>query len=334
MLATVELLVKAASNLRIAVIGDVMLDENLSGAVPRISPEAPVMVMLNEKRTVLPGGAANVVAGIVALGCHCTVIGLVGDDSAADELAELLVKTNNGLCQTMFVKDKTRPTTVKTRFWGTGHGSPHQLFRVDSESSKEAQGIARDHLLANVMSLRKRPAAEGYDAIVVSDYAKGTVSETIVKAALSTGIKVIVAPKPSNGRLFKGVHVIVPNSIEATTIAKEFGAVGTDMDNIARTLQTSLMGDHLPSIVITLGKEGILTLDENGLIHRQPTVAKEVFDVTGAGDTVLAVLSTCIAAGIPLKDAASAANMAAGIKVKKMGVATVTLDEMKDSLRD
>ena len=328
MQGALEAVARAAPRLRIAVIGDVMLDENLSGNVSRISPEAPIMVMCNEERRILPGGAANVARNIAASGAHCHIISLVGDDGTADELSALLRREN---LSTTFVKDPTRPTIVKTRFWGTGHGAPHQLFRVDTERIHMPAPDVSQRLLGAIRSLRPRPDTEGFDAIVLSDYAKGTVSEQVIRAAIDTGIKVIAAPKPVRGQLFKGVDVLVPNKSEALAITGL--NVTMDMRLVAQSIQSILGGGKLPpQVVITLGKDGIMGLDRDGKDYHQHAVARELADVVGAGDTALALLVVCLCAGASLEHAIRIANLAAGIKVGKRGVATVTFDEMRAAL--
>ncbi len=325
----VPALAARASELRVAVIGDLMVDENIDGPVTRISPEAPVLILSRDRRRVLPGGAANVAAGIVALGAHCTLIGMVGPDQAAAELAHHFKATYGDLLVPSFVVDTSRPTTVKTRFWARGHGQVQQLFRVDSELASPCSDAVRQELLHHVRAMRARPDPQGYDAIIISDYMKGVITRDIVAAAVSSGIPVIAAPKPSNSGIFQGVQVVFPNMMEASAIARGMGHTGADPVAILKILQAAFaLGTFLPDVVITLGKDGIMALGKDGNIHHVPTQAREVFDVTGAGDTALAMFSICYAAGLHLRDTIMIANAAAGVKVGKVGVATVSFDEL------
>jgi len=327
---TVMLAARLASNARIAVIGDVMLDENINGAVSRISPEAPVILLNKGQTRNLAGGCANVVAGILALGAHCTVLGVVGDDAGATHIVDALKRAGKGTFESQLVTDASRPTTVKTRYWASGHGATHYVFRVDHESLEPVRGGVLDELLRRISMLRPRPDPQGYDALVISDYAKGVITPEIVDAVRSTGIPIIAAPKPQHGTLFTGVRVLLPNFVEARAIAKTLGIESHDAQNLARTLQAALTrnGD-VPHLVMTLGKDGIMGLLADGTIVRESTVAREIYDVTGAGDTVLAVFGTCFASGMSLPDCIRIANTAGGIKVGKVGVSTVTFDEIR-----
>lgn len=326
----IETLRTISSGLRFAVIGDLMLDENIEGPVKRISPEAPVLILNKSRRKVSPGGAANAARQLLALGAHCTVIGVVGNDAPALELQTLLSSTSHARSMFLLVTDETRPTTLKTRFWGTGHGPCHQLFRMDTESTQSLLPEVKRALVSAVSRLRPRDGSDGYDYIVISDYGKGVVCEEVVAAALSTGIPVMAAPKPVNGHLFAGACVIVPNIIEARAIAGT--ADDIPIEQVAATLQSRLTAIRVPTIIITLGKDGILALDPSGALSSMRTSAREVYDVTGAGDVVLGTLALGFAAGLALDQVIRIANAAGGVKVAKVGAASVSLDEIDAAL--
>ena len=329
MLPIIQELAKRVSNLRIVVIGDVMVDENIEGHVTRITPEAPVPLMLKETRRVLPGGTANVAAGIAALGAHCTLIGVVGSDLAAQELAAELARAYPNV-QSQFILDSMRPTTVKTRFWGTGFGPKHLLLRVDHEITDACSGKAKDALLETIRSLKKRNGATGFDGVVISDYAKGVVDPDVVKAAESTGIPLIISPKPrmpaSPTTYLRHVtfHTLTLNLKEAKLLAQEYGTSSNHVEEIAKALQHQLGAN----IFITRGKDGIYVLEKNGAVHQDATKASEIYDVTGAGDTVLATYSVCAIPQLPIQHAVHMANLAGGVKVGKVGVATVSIVEL------
>ncbi len=313
---------------RIAVIGDAMLDENIEGPVLRISPEAPVVLLSKALRRALPGGAANVVACIASLGAHCAMIGLVGNDAAAQELRS----TMRDLYPTFkdcLVSDASRHTTVKTRFWGTGYGAKHLLLRVDAESPA-ILGKEKEEILSLIRELKPRNNSEGYDFIAISDYAKGVIDADVLNAVIETKIPVIVAPKPVNNSYMhlqgkiRGLHTLLPNFSEAKAMAKMYGCVSDDVAEIAKALQREFDA----RIVITRGKDGIYALDKDGSVHQDSAKAHEVFDVTGAGDVVLAAYAVASCANVSLQDAIHVANLAGGIKVGKIGVATVSLSEL------
>ncbi|MEM4264030.1 MAG: PfkB family carbohydrate kinase, partial [Candidatus Woesearchaeota archaeon] len=251
---------------KILVIGDVMLDKYIYGSVTRISPEAPVQVVKVEKESYVPGGAANVANNIAALGGRAILVGAVGKDPGAEILTRILnekdVKTE------FFVWNA--PTIVKVRVVGQSQ----QLLRIDYE----------DETTINAQEISKKiiKLAADADVIIISDYAKGTINEEVMKTAVASGKKVIIDPKPKNFRLYKGAFLIKPNFSEAKEIAGT-----TDVSEMGRKLKEQTNSN----ILITKGKEGMSLFEIDGSNLHVPTEAREVYDVTGAGDTVTAALA-------------------------------------------
>ena len=311
----------------IAVLGDLMLDHFLIGHVDRISPEAPVPVVRFVRDDYRLGGAANVAQNVVALGARASIVGLVGQDEAAAELRRCLERASlpvDGL-----VADPSRPTTRKVRVVTSRN---QQVARVDYEVDADASG---DSLRA--LSARAVEAAARADAIVLSDYRKGVVSPdviaTAVAAARRRGIPVLVDPKVADADRYRGTSVITPNHHEAELMTQRVIRTPDEARNAARALHERTGSN----VIITWGEHGMWILDASGTIpieHALPAVAREVADVTGAGDTVIAVLALSLAAGATLLDAARLANIAAGLVVARFGPASVTPDELAAAAAD
>lgn len=311
------------SQARVLVVGDVMLDRFVYGGVQRISPEAPIQVMQVERDIVMPGGAGNVARNIAALGGCATLLGLVGDDTAADELNEVLALTPGVAAQ--LVVDESRRTTEKTRFIG----SRQQLLRVDRESRAAPAAESLDALVAAAVE-----AMADCAVVVLSDYAKGVVSErvivTLLKAAKKAGKPVLVDPKGSDYVRYRGADLITPNQQEAA-LATGLACDGNDsVVTAARKLQ---QGCGIANVLITRGGAGMTLLQqgEAEALHL-PAEAREVFDVSGAGDTVVATIAAALAMGRSLPQAARLANAAAGIVVGKVGTAVVHPEELRAAL--
>jgi D-beta-D-heptose 7-phosphate kinase/D-beta-D-heptose 1-phosphate adenosyltransferase len=307
----------------ILVVGDMILDRYIEGAATRVSPEAPVLVFeCGEERFQL-GGACNVAANLVALGARAAVLGLVGEDGASHQLRDLLVE--RGIDVAPIVVDPTRPTTRKTRYVSR----TAQVLRVDAETrhplADAAEALALEHL-----SQRPFP----YDAILISDYGKGMVTRRIVEAAIEAARSVqgpvIVDPKGTDYSLYRGVDLMTPNKAEAEAPrappATGIPIGGTeDLHRVAVRLK-AITG--VPTATVTLGKEGIFYEAEDGRARIIPTEAKAVFDVTGAGDTVVATLALARAAGVGMHDSVRLANIAAGITVGHFGTHAVSRQEI------
>lgn len=304
----------------VLVVGDVMVDHFIWGKVSRISPEAPVPVVDVQKDSVMLGGCANVLNTIYAMGGRVFVAGVIG----ADDIGKGLVKQlrEREIDTAGIIIEKGRPTTLKTRV--VAHGQ--QVVRFDHESRKPIPQTSCDKILAYVKSLRDK-----IGAIVISDYGKGVVSRELIDGIKSmtrdSKIFLCVDPKQSDFSIYAGVHVITPNHHEAQRAAGMEIATGDDLLNIGETLLTKY---DFQALLVTRGEEGMSLFERGrkiGLTHF-PAQAKEVYDVTGAGDTVIGVLALSLAAQANLKEATSLANHAAGIVVGKVGTSTVSREEL------
>jgi rfaE bifunctional protein kinase chain/domain len=311
----------------IAVLGDLMLDHFLIGHVDRISPEAPVPVVRFARDDYRLGGAGNVAQNIVALGGQASIVGIVGQDEAAAELRRCLERaalTTDGLAI-----DSSRPTTRKMRVVTTRN---QQVARVDYESDADASGE-----VLRMLSSRIVQAAASADAIVLSDYRKGVVSPeviaTAVVAAKSRGIPVLVDPKVADADRYRGTWLITPNHHEAELMTHRVIRTADDARLAARALHERTGSN----VIITWGEHGMWILDTTSKTpqeHALPAVAREVADVTGAGDTVIAVLALALATGATLLDAACLANIAAGLVVARFGPSSVTPAELAAAAAD
>ncbi|GAB6062328.1 D-glycero-beta-D-manno-heptose-7-phosphate kinase [Deferrisoma palaeochoriense] len=307
--------------LRIGVVGDLMLDRFVYGEVDRISPEAPVPVVEVEREVVRLGGAANVAHNLRALGAAVDLVGVVGLDGAAEELAAELGA--NGLSAEGLVQAPDRPTAVKTRIIARHQ----QVVRFDRERRGPLPEGARSALGARVDELAPR-----WDGIVVSDYGKGVVDRELVERLLRwgarTGAWVSVDPKPVNAAAYAGVHAMTPNTKETEAMAGGPAHDDGEAEAAGRALLERL---GLRAVVVTRGERG-MTVVEPGRVTHLPTRARDVFDVTGAGDTAIGVFTLAKAAGADVVEAAALANVAAGIVVGKLGTATVSPGEVEEAL--
>ena len=304
----------------VLVIGDIMVDHFIWGKVSRISPEAPVPVVDVQKDSILLGGCANVLNSIYSMGGKVYVAGVIGADNVGKrlltELRQRKIETRG------IIVDKGRPTTLKTRI--VAHGQ--QVVRFDKESKKTIAKANTNKILEYVKSLQKK-----IGAIVISDYNKGVISKELVegikKIVKNSGIFICLDPKQNNFSIYEGVHVITPNHHEAQRAA---GMEITNTDDLQRLSSALLRKFDFQAILITRGEEG-MSLFEKGqkIVHTYfPAQAKEVYDVTGAGDTVIGVLALGLAAQAEIKEATCLANLAAGIVVGKIGTATVSREEL------
>jgi D-glycero-beta-D-manno-heptose-7-phosphate kinase len=305
----------------VLVVGDVMVDHFIWGKVSRISPEAPVPVVDVQKDSVLLGGCANVLNTIYAMGGRVFVAGVIGADTIGKGLLHQLQERqidNAGI-----VIEKGRPTTLKTRI--VAHGQ--QVVRFDQESRKPITAKKLASILAYVQSLRDK-----IGAIVISDYSKGVVSKELIEGIknVTKGSKIFlcVDPKQKDFSIYAGVHVITPNHHEAQRAA--------GLENVNNNDELLKMGEALlkkydfQALLVTRGEEGMSLFEKGRKISHThfPAQAKEVYDVTGAGDTVIGVLALALAAQGNLKEATSLANHAAGIVVGKVGTSTVSKEEL------
>lgn len=303
--------------LNIMVIGDVMLDEYLLGNVRGISPEAPVPIVEIREQTYAPGGAGNVAANLASLGCNVRLCGVVGMDGPAARLYEIFATRPH--ISVHFYRCQDRPTTTKTRI--LSHSQ--QMLRADHEERHPISPAAEEDLLHYVQEHLKN-----LHACVLSDYAKGVLTDTLLQALISlcreANIPVIVDPKGHHYSRYQGATVVTPNTAEANLAAENEGGTMT-LEEIAGRLQKEIGSGAL---LITRGAQGMsLFLADAPPAHIQAQ-ARTIYDVTGAGDTVVAVLALMLAGGLDLLAAAQLANTAAGIVVGKVGTACVTIDEL------
>jgi rfaE bifunctional protein kinase chain/domain len=313
-----EQLIERFEGRRLVVVGDLMLDRFIWGAVRRISPEAPVPVVEVERESLHLGGAGNVVANVVALGATAFPVGVVGDDANADLLEAELRRA--GIDAAGVVRDATRPTTTKTRI--VAHSQ--QVVRADREQRHAVEGAAA----AAVLAAFEARLAEA-DAVVVSDYDKGLLAgevlTRVLEAARARGVPVCLDPKVRRFARYRPVTIVTPNHHEAEAATGLEAATDADLEACGRRIQEMLGG---PAVLITRGEAGMSLVDRDGAVSHVPTMAREVYDVTGAGDTVIATLALALAAGAPVLDAAVLSNVAAGVVVGKVGTATVTGGEL------
>ncbi len=308
---------------RILVVGDLMLDRFVWGVVSRISPEAPVPVVEVRRETTCLGGAANVAANIRALGGNPIPVGIIGEDAEGQRLKQefrMLSAPTGGL-----VVDRARYTSVKTRI--IAHHQ--QVCRMDREDRLPISAAVHGRVVSR---FRERLATA--DAVVVSDYAKGLICPSILREILpmarSAGKVVCVDPKQRNLSLYGPATVVTPNTLEAERASGVAISGRRDLLRAGRKILQSARTDYL---LITRGEEGMALFESASEVTHIPTVAREVFDVTGAGDTVVSTLALGLAAGLSILEAAVLANYAAGIVVGKLGTATVTPEELISRLR-
>lgn len=314
-------LLEAMRDTRVLVVGDLMLDRYVSGAVDRISPEAPVPVVLVDEERFAIGGAGNVAANVTALGAACTVVGCVGDDEAGRTMRTELERV--GVDVDGIVTAAPRPTTVKTRVTSRRQ----QIVRFDREDESDVPAGVAGELADRIGAL-----ADDCDALVMEDYNKGVlvqaVIDAVVAAARGRGAPTVVDPKRRNFFAYGGVTVFKPNAKELADALGTF--IHPDDATWMETTRERLECEHL---LLTLGDRGI-ALQSRELGHlRVPTAARSVYDVSGAGDTVTAIVGATLAAGGSAPEAAVIANHAAAVEVSKSGVATVSPEEILQHVR-
>lgn len=302
---------------RVLVIGDLMLDRYLWGAVERVSPEAPVPVVRLDHKTHVAGGAANVAANLRGLGCDVSLVGVMGADEDGRQLLELLRASRMDTAGILSLPN--RPTICKTRILG----GRQQMLRVDTEKTGELSPEVQSLLLAGIEA-----QIASCSAIILSDYGKGLLSDSVCQTILHHGrkhsIPTFVDPKGLHYEKYAGCDVISPNRLE---LAAATSTDCTDLDLLLKKgerLRSSLGIGHL---AVTLGELGITLLEPSG-VHRFPALGREVFDVSGAGDTVIATMSAAVAAGLPLHEAIRLANLAAGIVVGKLGTVPISQEDL------
>ena len=302
-------------NIKIGVVGDLMLDDYIYGTVERISPEAPVPVVNVKEEKFVLGGAANVVNNLASLGAKTICFGVIGNDANGERL--LGAFADKKIDVSGLIRDKERTTIVKRRIIG----SNQQLLRIDWEDITPISTFLEYALLRNIES-----KIDELDAVILSDYDKGVltpmVAKEIVRMCRDRGKIVTVDPKPKNAMNYYGATSMTPNRKEAKECLGMERA--TNMEEVGKELKEKLKLDNL---LLTRSEEGMSLFIENKIVNI-PTFAKEVYDVTGAGDTVISVFTLAAASGVSWHEAAKIANTAAGVVVGKMGTSTVTKDEI------
>lgn len=295
-----------------------MIDHYIIGGATRLSPEAPVPIVNVKKETYTLGGAGNVVQNLVSLGAKVTVAGVIGDDASALQVIDIL--TEEGVETHTIIKDSSRPTTVKTRVLA---GS-HQLVRVDREVTDPVSLAIEDELIGKLAGYIAQA-----DMVVLSDYNKGlfspSLTQKVIIEANKHGKKVVIDPKGLNYEKYKGAFIIKPNRKELAEAAKTEKI--NSLESLQQAAKVIFEQTGTEYIVVTLSEEGMVILSE--LTHKLlPVKATEVFDVTGAGDTVLATMAYFIACGLSIEEACDLANHAAAIVIRQVGSATTTVDEI------
>lgn len=307
---------------RVLVIGDLILDEFLWGEVSRISPEAPVPVVWVRTESFMPGGASNVANNLRSLGANVSLAGVIGDDERGAILKGELMRS--GVNVDGVITDESRPTTLKTRV--VAHHQ--QVVRIDKERVETLSDRVASKLVSYVEDKIK-----DLDAIIIEDYGKGVVTPKllarVIPAARSRKKIISVDPKEEHFRYYRGVSVITPNNHEAS---KAVGFAITDTATLKKAGAKLLSKVNCSIALVTLGEKGMAVFQKGRAMKHIPTVAQEVYDVSGAGDTVIAAYTLCLASGADPVQAAHISNCAAGIVVGKVGIAVVTPDELIDRI--
>ena len=313
-----EELLDAASRTRIVAVGDAMLDEYLIGDAERISPEAPVPVVRVRERRYALGGAANVAQNVVATGAECVLVAAIGTDSAGQQLSGMLEEIGvpkHGLLSV------SRPTTRKTRVVARSQ----QLVRIDDESDADLSPSDADNIAQLIAN-----AIEDAGALILEDYNKGVLVPSVIRRAMETArarkIPIIVDPKYRNFFEYRGATVFKPNRRE---LESALGAA-VDLEH-PKAIPGAIERLGVEHLLLTLGERGMMLASARGETGVVPTVAREVYDVVGAGDTVTAYLAVMLAAGATMREAAVIANFAAGVEVGKLGAATVSGEEVVEA---
>jgi D-beta-D-heptose 7-phosphate kinase/D-beta-D-heptose 1-phosphate adenosyltransferase len=308
-------------NARVLCIGDVMIDRFIYGSIDRISPEAPIPVLLVEREKFMLGGAGNVVANIAALGAKAALAAVVGSDVSGEDIQKQLESLN---IQSELDVSRERSTTVKSRYIC----GMQQVLRVDREKTVAIPAAVEEKLIKRITKIIPE-----FDAVILTDYKKGLLTDKVIAATIESarqhGKPVIVDPKGNDFSRYRGATVIKPNhkGLETATGMK----VGTD-DEVRAAALKLIMECGIETVLATRGKDGMSIITKNAEPVHIPAQMREIYDVSGAGDTVIATFATCLAVGLPVRNAALLANVAAGIVVGKTGTATARLDEIRAAL--
>lgn len=316
-------LVSSLGKTRILVVGDVMLDRYVYGRVERVSYEAPIPVLSVTREESMPGGAGNVARNLAALGGRADLIGLVGEDATAAEIRSAFAAVEGWVTATL-IGDDRRPTTLKTRYVANGQ----QLLRADRESTLSATADQEDRIIGAA-----RDTLAAADALVLSDYAKGTLTDRVIAeciaAARARAKPVVVDPKARDFSRYRGADIIKPNRAE---LALALGQVGATDEELIAAAPGLLERCGIAAMLLTRAEAGMSLIAANGEALHLPADARDIFDVSGAGDTVVATLAAGLAAGGDAASAARLASLAAGIVVGKVGTAVVHPGDLREAL--
>jgi len=310
---------------KILVIGDVMLDKYIWGEVSRISPEAPVQIVNVVKESFAPGGAANVASNITSLGAKAFMMGIVGLDTTKDRLINELKERNIDV--SCIITDKNKRSIQKVRVFGRSQ----QLLRFDYEIKGYVGKETEDKMLEVI-----EKKLDEMDAIIISDYAKGTITKNLMERLMikckEKNKIIVVDPKPEHKEFYKDVTLITPNHTEAHKMTgyEEKDNADEEIESIGKKLMEELQSN----LLITRGEKGMSLFEKEGKTTHIPTFAKEVYDIVGAGDTSVATLTLALTSGASFEEAAIIANHAAGITVGKIGTSTVNIEELKKSIEN
>jgi D-beta-D-heptose 7-phosphate kinase/D-beta-D-heptose 1-phosphate adenosyltransferase len=315
-------IIQKFSDVKVLVIGDVMLDQYLWGSVERISPEAPVPVVKLQKTSLVLGGAANVAANIAGLGAKPILIGAIGVDNESKLFKPLLDKLK--ISPANLVKIKNRPTTIKTRI--VAHNQ--HVVRIDQENNQYLSKTDEEKVWKKI-----EEAIDKTEIIIVSDYAKGVLTENLLSRLITTAKqkrkKLLVDPKGNDYKKYKGADILTPNRFEAAQ-ACHLPADGQEI--VEQAGEMLIKNLNLESVLITQGEDGMTLFQKGGKPFHLDALARKVYDVTGAGDTVIAAFGVSLGSGSDLLEASEIANISAGIVVEEIGTTTITLEKLQNFL--
>ncbi len=310
------------SKVKVLIVGDIMLDRYWWGSVSRISPEAPVPVVTLDKISLLAGGAANVAANVAGLGAKPYLVGVIGDDAEAKMFSKILVEAN--ISSGFLVPLKNRQTTVKTRI--VAHNQ--HVVRIDQENTHILSKEDEQLVLKKIETI-----TDEADIVIISDYAKGLITENLIKRLItnvaSRQKKILVDPKGKNYSKYKGATLLTPNEKEAVQATHLDEYEKEPVEKSGRILLEEL---SLEALLITRGEKGMTLFEKNREIAHLEALARKVYDVTGAGDTVIAVLAVMLASGANFREAANIANISAGLVVEQIGTTAISLKMLQNVL--
>jgi len=310
------------SKVKVLIVGDIMLDRYWWGNVSRISPEAPVPVVTLDKTSLLAGGAANVAANVAGLGAKPYLVGIIGEDAEAEMLSEVLLEAN--ISTSFLIPLKNYQTTVKTRI--VAHNQ--HVVRIDQENTRD---LSREE--EQVIFKKIETVIDEIDIFIISDYAKGLISENLVKRLITKTVskqkKILVDPKGKNYSKYKGATLLTPNQREAVQATNLEEHEKDSVEKAGNILLESLL---VEALLITRGEKGMMLFQKNKEIEHLRALARKVYDVTGAGDTVIASLAVMLASGANFREAANIANISAGLVVEQIGTTAISLETLRNVL--